>query len=383
MLYLITTNEDKDAVMSCVNEGVSFDSIILWENRKDAYRILDICNDDTVVLAIRIKQIFSLIREELSVRMAAERIIDFYNIYSANIPFMTAKRVLGDQNYDEYNGIILGLSHAEVGIVAENLKYPTANLSVSSQDLFYNLISLIYAIDNYGDKIKNLKYLILDMYKYNYFNFDTSMSKMMYGYLIGGGYSEHPHNYSSNPNMVFSYERLLYLIFNEGVYSGINQDTIASWSRFFHFDQSSVNKELLSNYPTLNTRNGIITDEELEQYNYSPSNVLKHFDDTIDENCALFEELIRVAKEFNPDIKIYVMQMPMYRPAWERSAKYYNPWKQEFENIIKSVQSKYDFEYLDWTCHPISEERRYWFDTEHLNYLGALKFTGCINEILP
>ena len=71
-------------------------------------------------------------------------------------------------------------------------------LAVSSQDIYYNYKTLEYCIDNYWEKIKDLKHIIIDMYDYEYFNFDTSLAKNIYRYFMWGGYNLDEHNMTRN-----------------------------------------------------------------------------------------------------------------------------------------------------------------------------------------
>ena len=70
----------------------------------------------------------------------------------AYIPAMRADRVMTNPLYAEYEGLILGISHAEVGIAANRMTGNWANLAVSSQDIFYNYKTLEYCIGKYWEK---------------------------------------------------------------------------------------------------------------------------------------------------------------------------------------------------------------------------------------
>ena len=382
MYYLITNSYDIETPYLCIRDDFAFDSVIFWEKREDARKILYIESDSTVVIAIKTQSTVALITSELQKRLSHDQIVDFYKIYRANIPLMVAKRAMVNPLRNHYNGLIMGLSHAEVGIIAENLRYPTANLAVSSQDLFYNYVTLKYVLENFPDKLKNLKFLIIDMYKYNYFNFDTSMSKMALTHCLLGGYNLHPHNFAHNRNYSFSYDEMVKYTLNVHNYGDISEKTISKWSSIFNFNTESLDEEIMSNWPSLYERDKIISGDDIDNYNYSPSNVLKHFDDTISENIEYFEKIISSAKNYNSSMDIYVILMPMYEKAWMRSSEYYLPWKSEFEDIIYKIQNTYDIKYYNWTVHPISKEANYWYDAEHLNYLGALKFTQYLNDII-
>ena len=87
-------------------------------------------------------------------------------------------------SHDSYDGVILGLSNVEVGVIPSQFKAAFCNLAVSSQDIYYNLKTLEYCYENYYEKLKNLKYAIVDLHDYNYFNFDTSLSNSAVKYLF-------------------------------------------------------------------------------------------------------------------------------------------------------------------------------------------------------
>lgn len=118
--------------------------------------------------------------------------------HKAMLPAMRADLVMSNPLDCSYDGLIMGLSHAEVGILADRLQGNYANLAVSSQDIYYNYKTLEYCIDKYWEKIKNLKHIIIDMYDYEYFNFDTSLAKNIYRYFLWGGYNLDGHNMTRN-----------------------------------------------------------------------------------------------------------------------------------------------------------------------------------------
>lgn len=74
--------------------------------------------------------------------------------HKAMLPAMRADLVMSNPLDCSYDGLIMGLSHAEVGILADRLQGNYANLAVSSQDIYYNYKTLEYCIDKYWEKIK-------------------------------------------------------------------------------------------------------------------------------------------------------------------------------------------------------------------------------------
>ena len=382
MNYLITTFEDSYFVSQSLREDNLFDVVVLWENVNEAVEVDRIQSHDSVVVAIKDRPARELVLDCLRQKgIPNHMLLDFFGIYNANIPFMVADRVMSNPFYELYEGIILGLSHAEVGIISDNLKIPFANLAVSSQDLFYDLETFQYVLDKYASKLRNLRYLVVDMYKYNYFNFDVSRSKMAYLYYSIGGFHKHPHHFDKNPFIHMPFENLIYQILNDK-FGAFTDQNIKLWNNLFEVKKELMNARFYSNYPELHTRNKIVSEREIEEYNYHPSNVMKHFSDTMAENEQIFRMILKKAKEWNPNMRIIILQMPMLREGWERSKQYYEPWKAEFESIMNRLKKEVDFEYFDLTKHALSEERSNWYDVEHLNYLGALRFTDYLNGLL-
>lgn len=104
-------------------------------------------------------------------------IINFYAMYHISLPLSKVDRVMSNPFHTDYTGMILGISHAEVGVLPQLLHGNFCNLAVSSQDIYYNMKTLKYCMDYYKSKIQNLQYLIFDMFDYSYFNYDTSLCK--------------------------------------------------------------------------------------------------------------------------------------------------------------------------------------------------------------
>ena len=380
MRYLITTAEDSVFVSKLMKQNAEFDVVVFWENSEEAVEIESITSEDIVIFAVRNEQTGSLIAEVLRGQgLSDDNIINFYKIFDLHIPSMAADRAMVNPFYREYNGIILGLSHAEVGLLSDNFRLPTANLAVSSQDLYYNYRSLKYVTEKYPEKLKNVKFLILDMYKYNYFNFDTSLSKMAIMYYSWGGFDKDPHHFEQNRNFSNCFEEVKQYLFAQRK-KGITGKALDTWSELFDFNIDAISKETFSAYYKSIERGGVVTDSGIENYEYAPGNVMVRHEDTVKENEKWFREIIRYAKESFPDIKIYVIQMPMYEEGWKRSEATYGLWKEDFERIIFDAQKELDFEYEDMTQHPISKDRKCWQDIEHLNYYGSLKFTEVINS---
>ncbi|MBP1566969.1 MAG: CDP-glycerol glycerophosphotransferase family protein, partial [Oscillospiraceae bacterium] len=138
-----------------------------------------------------------------------EKILNFWRVYHSTLPLMVCDRVMMNKNKTSYDGVILGLSHTEVGIDTERLDRDFCNLSVSSQDIYFQYQTLKYCLDKYSEKLSGLKYAIIETHDYNYFNFDTSMGHAAYKYLSWGGYNKEPHNFNDNPKLDISFDDAL------------------------------------------------------------------------------------------------------------------------------------------------------------------------------
>ena len=111
-------------------------------------------------------------------------ILDYYKLRQVSRPRLVADIAMNNPYYENYEGLILGMSHAEVGIIPGRLQLGNvANLAVPSQDLYYNLKTFEYCLSNYPEKISGIRNVIIDMYDYSYFNFDSSMVAKFMNFL--------------------------------------------------------------------------------------------------------------------------------------------------------------------------------------------------------
>ncbi len=86
---------------------------------------------------------------------------------------------------------------SQYGIVEDVFPVPFLNLSCRSQDIYTSSYVLDKIITEYPQKIAKLKYFIFDLYDYNGFNIDLSMSTGYLDYIsCGGVYCEH--NFEKN-----------------------------------------------------------------------------------------------------------------------------------------------------------------------------------------
>jgi len=120
-----------------------------------------------------------------------QKLVNDYNIDGRKIiPFsIYAKNgiVENELNTKEVQGIILGNSHAYHGYLPDCLDEDFVNLSCPSQGIYHNYKAFsIYSNDNMSI-LKRLKYIVFDLYDYNYFNSDISLTRGLFSYIGWGG----------------------------------------------------------------------------------------------------------------------------------------------------------------------------------------------------
>lgn len=310
------------------------------------------------------------------------RIIDFYALYRANLPVMIVDRVMINPLKSQYNGMILGISHAQVGVVSKIMEGTFCNLAVSSQDIYYNMKTLEYCISTYRNKIQNLQYLIFDMYDYTYFNYDVSLSeRSSTNYYSWGGFMLDAHNFNQIKSFDFSFDELIKMILAKR-YENINEIQLRLWNELFGKVYSYNEYRDFDNCPDIFLRTKIVSDKEIEEFQANVSVVKNYFQHSIRENIQHFYHLLDLAYGINPSMKIFCILMPRYCETWDRIKSEFSIWREVFYSIIGEAQNQYPFILLDFTEDEISKCREWYYDASHFNYYGAIQFSKLLNKLI-
>lgn len=312
-----------------------------------------------------------------------EQILLFWQIYDCGVPVMVCDRIMQNPGNGPYDGIILGISHTEVGIVKERLKGNFCNLAVSSQDLYFQYKTLEYCVEKYFEKIKNLKYAIIDLYDYHYFNYNTSYSKSATKYLLYGGYNLDPHDYDVNKLNTISFEEVVNRI-NAGKVAGITEEDYQLFMQLFPdvYEQNNY-QEFCPNFDDLRGRTKVVTDAEIKGYEYSRTTVTKIHKGNITANVNALRNLMQLLKLINPEIKIYTVVIPKYIETEVLDAAGLKAHEGYFNAVVEDLKKTFDFTHLDFKkISKISRCRNYYYDAAHLNYFGALQLTDELNNII-
>ena len=185
----------------------------LYYNNKPLYNKDKLKNVefDYIIIAAVNKEISEKILEELEqMGIDKRKLFNFYEFIKYYYLKRKEDRLLENKN-EEITGLILGISYAYRGINPELLEGCFYNFSSPSQDLYYNYERLEYIYNNYFDRVKNLKYVILDLYCYDYFNYDCSMTINALKFLKNDGFKLSLHNIKYNKNTdIYDYVNEIY-----------------------------------------------------------------------------------------------------------------------------------------------------------------------------
>lgn len=357
----------------------SFSDLDYFQGKK-FYKPNELLDLDFDIIIIVIKTFVGCIDVEeslISLGIENKKIIPLYK-FMKYISIMKQDKNLIDTYLNKASnveGLIFGISYGEYGINPKYLNHKFYNFCRSSQDLYYTLIQLKYIKQNYKDKIKSLKYIVLDMYNYTYFNFDVSLSKIALNFIYNNGFYEFTHNLSKNKNYSKKY--------HERMKQELDEDEIILLNNIIEAER--VIRDNNGYYLNYKSNNIILEEEDINMYNLSPfgySSIQKNvYTNTEQENIKILEEIINEILDINSEIKIYLILIPRYIVQEQKLESIESIWKNKFYNTLEKLKLKYKFEILDFKdCEEISSIRENYLDLEHLNYNGAIEFTKLLSN---
>lgn len=244
----------------------------------------------------------------------------------------------------EIEGVITGLSYAEVGIDSKDLPYDFVNIALSAQDLYYDFEFFKY-IFNFNNVKKSLKYVIINL---AYYSFDYDMTKTIAKYRIQR-YINYFEDYHNNKDII-------------GV--NITKSFFEKNTKISYYDE--MNKVKSNTIMKRNDENQIYEATRNSQMNYK---------DTRKEYVKIFENYLSFLKD--NEIKPIIVVCP----ASDEYRKYFNIKinRKKFYDIIFSFKNRYDFDVLDYFCDDNFKEDDFW-DYSHLNGKGRKKLTGLLSN---
>lgn len=353
----------------------SFSALNVYNNKK-FYKVDEISSIkfDYVVITVIERRTAWEIRQKLihNYGIDEKKIIPF-TVYAKN---EIIENITG--NIKDICGIILGNSHAYHAYLPHFLDERFINLSCPSQDIYHNYKAFQNYLKGHKNTIKKLKYVIFDLYDYNFFNCDISLTKELFNYIAVGGIIDQ-HNYNYNVHYEMSFEEEL---FKENcMISELQQEEKTSMDLLFGIYTNPLAVELMDNN-VYSRWSYIKANEPLKVDNFLSDVVTKRFEKTILENIRIIEEFIRYIKRIDSDCKIIFTLIPRYITMEKTLSILIEDWKTDFENIIRELQRNWNGVYfLNYKNRiDISGNNRLYFDINHLNTMGGRCMSSILNE---
>lgn len=339
---------------------------------------------EIIVLAFELESLTHKIKHLTEVYFGNKGVIilDYYKLRRMTTPSMVADAYMQTPNVSYYDGVIMGISHAEVGIIPERLKNGKfVNLAVSSQDIYYNYKNLEYCYYNYFNKLSRIHTVIFDMYDYSYFNYDVSITKRIIRYLSSGGFNRDKHNFDKNIDYPdYSYQQMIEAVRNQ-LYEYEYKENIETWDMIFTKDLGKLYGEDYFQSYDQRYRFEVVRDEEVNSWHIGRY-TKEVFDDTLKENRLYFEKIFELLYKINPNLEIYLTLLPRYAGVWDKEEEMRTLWKDYFFGELDRLKEKYSFCILDYSRDDIARNKSYYYDCAHFNFLGAMKFTDMLNDAI-
>lgn len=269
----------------------------------------------------------------------------------------------------DFQGVILGNSHAKYGIDETLLPDKFINLALRSQDLYCNRM-ICEMLEKQQTISKSLNYVILDLFDYNTLNIDNSKGRGFFEYINLGGILV-THNYDKNDCFEGDFQSELY----QQNHIDVHRELIDE----IFYDVELLYKELYDE-----GWRGKVLKNGLEEKNIVSTGIYKRNEDTIDENRNNLREMVQSLRRINKHMKIYFTMIPRCE-AMEKVMEKLMPsfWKRELENEISQICKDENCIYLNYKdCSEIYGNKNFYMDACHLNSIGAKVFTYKLLEDL-
>ena len=262
----------------------------------------------------------------------------------------------------DIEGIILENSHAAYGFLERRMKHQVLNLAVPSQDLYCEKEVLRVCLEEYGEKLKSLQYIVIDLYDYHVFNIDVSLGGNYECYLTcGGSLKEHykdPYQYAYG-TITDAEGKIAKILFNKtGEIRGTNLNVLNRWEH-------------------------ISADEPLAMENLQGKSVKEEYEQTVKENVEILKSILEYVKCYDKNINIFFSLLPRYISMERKENEINSGWKEKFYEIIAPLMKEYKIELFNYKNRTeISGNHYFWNDICHLNTIGAAAVTELLNHDL-
>ena len=247
------------------------------------------------------------------------------------------------------DGLIVGPSHSQWGILPEMLDKRFFKLSLCGCDLFTAHLWLTKLIENKKKLIQKLKYLIIDMpyYIFNWSILDTTHFYYRIGYFNTINLDDYCTD-QQRKNYLRGYDIMKKMFLDK-------------------YKQGFVDLH------TTETHLGDITASWVwNQLNES----------VISQNTTYYAQAIKKILEVNPNIKICNVIIPCEKTFIKHNKNAINIAKDKFSEILSAHTAHPNIDTLDLFNYSNYMQTNHFLDYLHLNYNGAKRFTRYLNKKL-
>lgn len=331
-----------------------------------------ITKDDYVLLAIREKRMIDNVqRHILKAGIRMEQIIlisEWDSIITDEMKIV--EKYLFDRHC--YDGIMIGMSHLENGIMLDQMKGSFVKIGIPSIDIFY-ICRIIQLLIN-ANKLSGLRQIIFEL-PYYMFNWDISRStKMIERFQIAYYFGDY-HHFGENDDEKIQLEHML--ILNDAMKEKMirEKDYVA---KCFVNTSDKHNELSLFNIICRSVRTGILELEDQRKLCEKEYHIWSKMHwDTVEENRIKWRKMIMLLTKVYPDIKIYVAVFP-HNPYFIKCHK--NDIKRMRAMFYKSVQCGGKVTIIDHFNYYLP----FWCfrDECHLNELGSHIYSRALNRNL-
>lgn len=281
-----------------------------------------------------------------------KKILQFYLYidYCENIISSKMKRYLDNENCEV---IATGLSYMDYALASAGNITNLFNFANPSQDLFYDYNIVKFIQENYPEKIKQLKCVLIGLSYYS-FQYDMSLSAMKGKVPLYYDVLEKSHNFNEVNKVLNMIETN-----NEIAKKVLNLDE--------------------NNYPRINWNEDVekkMNVNEVEGKKQADLDCQKKYPITVRENYDILSSYLELLNKYN--IHPIILICPVSKYYFKNfSIKM----KKEFYQIISELKEKYFFEFIDLFQSDEFFDNDF-YDVSHLNFDGSRKFVEKLQNIL-
>lgn len=289
--------------------------------------------------------------------------------------YLKAMHLLNQQENPQV--VIAGSSHAMNGIIEQRMDLSTVNFSISSQDVFYDIMNVSKAVTNNA----NIKICVLNIGYYMLYQ-DLSMSKNLFIQIPRIYYPlfKTGHHLGN----VQECDRCSWLKFDREIYSpAMVQHEAEAWSDELFAKQKTFYGTLL----TRETNNGLrkkniiwseLNDDEKNQIaveRTNDHNKLRKHTASREENGAMLEQFISSMR------RIGIMPVLVIFPFTHWYNQHIDPnYKKDIIEFLENLDDEVAFLDMNDYCELFDDCD--FLDSDHLNESGAEKATDLLNQFI-